>query len=88
VKKSGFSEEQIIGLLREAEAGRKVADVCRKHGISEQTYQRLEQKYAAIQLSEAPRLKQHENENRRLKKRVADLSLDKEALQDVLSRKW
>jgi putative transposase len=88
VRKSRFNEEQIIGVLREAEAGRKVAEVCRKYGISEQTYHRWKQKYGGLQVSEAKRLKQLEDENRRLKKLVADLSLDKEALQDVLSRKW
>jgi putative transposase len=65
-----------------------VADVCRKHGISEQTYHRWKQKYGGLQVSEARRLKKLEDENRRLKKLVADLSLDKEALRDVLSRKW
>jgi putative transposase len=88
VRKSRFSEEQIIGVLKEAEAGRKIAEVCRKHGISDQTYHRWKRKYGGLQVSEARRLKQLEDENRRLKKRVADLSLDKEALQDVLSREW
>ena len=88
MRKSRFNEEQIIGVLRGAETGRKIADVCRKHGITEQTYHRWKQKYGGLQVSEARRLKQLEDENRRLKKLVADLSLDKEALQDVLSRKW
>lgn len=88
MRKSRFIEEQIIGVLRETETGRKIADVCRKHGISEQTYHRWKQKYGGLQVNEARRLKQLEDENRRLKKLVADLSLDKEALQDVLSRKW
>jgi putative transposase len=86
--KSRPNEEQIIGVLREGETGRKPAGVCRKHGISERTYQRWKQKYGGLQVSEARRLRQLEDENRQLLKRVADLSLDEEALQDVLSRKW
>ena len=88
MKQSRFTEAQIIGNLQEQESGSPTAGVCRKHGISEQTYHRWKQKYGGLQVSEARRLKQLEDENRRLRKLVADLSLDKEALQDVLSRKW
>ena len=88
MKKSRFSEEQIIGVLKEAEAGRKIRDLCRAHGISEQTFHRWKAKYGGLGVNEARRLKQLEDENRRLKKLVADLSLDNQALKDVLSRKW
>ena len=86
--RSRFKEEQIVQILHQGEAGRKARDLCREHGISEQTYYRWKKKYGGLQVSEAKRLKQLEDENRRLKKLVADLSLDKEALKDVLSRKW
>jgi putative transposase len=88
MRKVRFKEEQIVGILHQAEAGRKVLELCREHGISEQTFYRWKKKYGGLQVSEAKRLKQLEDENRRLKKLVADLSLDKEALKDVLSRKW
>ena len=70
------------------EAGQKVKDVIREHGISEQTYYRWKSKYGGMSVSEAKRLKQLEAENRQLKKLVADLSLDKQMLQEVLDRKW
>jgi putative transposase len=88
MRRSRFSEEQIIGILREVETGRKIADVCRDHGISQQTYHRWKAKYGGLDVNDARRLKPLEDENRRLKKLVADLSLDKQALKDVLSRKW
>jgi putative transposase len=88
VRKSRYSEEQIIGVLREVEQGRKVADVCRDHGIAQDTYYRWRKKFGGMQVSDAKRLRQLEDENRKLKRLVADLTLDKEALKDALGRKW
>ena len=88
MRKSRYSEEQIIRVLRQVESGQKVKDVIREHGISEQTYYRWKSKYGGMEVSEAKRLKALEVENRRLKKLVADLSLDKQMLQEVLDRKW
>ena len=88
MKKSKFTEEQIAFALRQAETGTRVAEVCRKMGISEQTYFRWKKKYAGLGVSELRRLRQLEEENRRLKRIVADLSLDKQMLQDVLSKKF
>ena len=87
MKGKRFSEDKIIGILKEAEAGVKLSDLCRTHGFCEQTYYRWKSKYGGMDVSEARRLKQLEEENRRLKQMVADLSLDKQMLQDVLSRK-
>lgn len=87
MKKSHYSEEQIAFALRQAEVGTPVAEVIRKMGISEQTFYRWKKKYGGLGTSELRRLKQLEEENRRLKKLVADLSLDKVMLQDVLSKK-
>ena len=87
MKKSRFSEQQIAFILRQAEEGASVEDVCRKAGISIQTYYRWRKKYGGLMPSEMRRLKQLEEENQRLKKLVADLSLDKEMLQDVIRRK-
>ncbi len=88
MRKSRYSQEQIIRVLRQVESGQKVKDVTREHGISEQTYYRWKSKYGGMSISEAKRLKQLESENRQLKKLVADLSLDKQMLQEVLDRKW
>jgi putative transposase len=88
MRRSQFSEEQIIGILREVEAGLKVADAIRQHGISEQTYYRWKAKYGGLDISEARRLRQLEDENRRLKQMVAEQALDIQALKLVLSKKW
>ena len=88
MRKSRYSEEQIIRVLQQVEAGQKVKDVIREHGISEQTYYRWKSKYGGMSVSDAKRLKQLEAENRRLKKLVADLSLDVQALKEVLGRNW
>lgn len=88
MKKRRFSEEQIIRILQEAGAGRPVRELCRQHGITETTFYRWRSKYGGLQLPEARRLKGLEDENRRLKKLVADLSLDNAMLKDVLGRKW
>ena len=84
---SRFSEQQIAFILKQADDGLGVEEVCRKAGISQQTYYRWRKKYAGLMPSELRRLKQLEEENNRLKRMVADLSLDKEMLQDVIRRK-
>jgi len=88
MRKSRFSEEQIIGILREKQAGVSVTDLCREHGISEQTYHRWKRKYGGMDVNEARRLKSLEDENKRLKRLVADLTLDNQMLKDVVSKKW
>jgi putative transposase len=87
LKKSRYTDEQIAFALRQAETGTPVKEVIRKMGISEQTFYRWKKLYGGLGPSEVRRLKQLEEENRRLKQMVADLSLDKHMLQDVLSRK-
>ena len=88
MRRSRFSEEQVIGVLKSVESGQKVADVCRQHGISQGTYFRWTAKYGGLEVSEARRLRELEEENRRLKHAVADLTLDKQILKEALSRKW
>ena len=88
MKRKRFSEEQIIGVLKEHEAGAKTADLCRKHGISEATFYNWKSKFGGLDVSEARRLKQLEGENARLKKLLADSMLDNAALKDLLSKKW
>ena len=86
--KKRFTEEQIIGVLKEAEAGMKVSELCRKHGISEPTYYNWKAKYGGMTISEAKRLKALEQENNQLKRLLADAHLDIAALKDVVQRKW
>lgn len=86
--KKRFTEEQIIRILQEAEAGMKVADVCRKHSISDATYYNWKAKYGGMTVSEAKKLKALEDENRRLKHIVADLTLDNQALKAVVAKKF
>jgi len=87
MKRSKFSEQQIAYILRHAEEGTSVEEVCRKAGVSAQTYYRWRKKYGGLMPSEMKRLKQLEEENQRLKRLVADLSLDKDMLQDVVRKK-
>ena len=87
MKKSKFTDAQIAFILRQAEEGTAVAEVCRKAGISDATFYNWRKKYGGLMPSEMRRLKQIEDENNRLKRLVADLSLDKAMLQDVLKRK-
>ena len=86
MKKSRYTEEQIIGILKRHEAGVKTADLCREHGISDATFYNWKAKYGGLDVSEARRLRQMEDENRRLKALVADLSLEKEALKAVIRK--
>jgi len=86
MKKGRFSEEQIIGILKQHEAGRKVADLAREHSISEATIYTWKSKYGGLEVNEAQRLKCLEDENRRLKHLVADLSLDKEVLKAIVRK--
>ncbi len=88
MKQSRFTEEQIIRLLKRAEAGEKITTLCREAGISDTTFQRWKAKYGGLEVNEARRLKQLEDENRRLKQLVAELTLDHAALTDVVAKKW
>jgi putative transposase len=88
MRKRRYSEDQIIGMLREHEAGAAVVDLCRRHGVSPQTIYRWKQKYGGLETSELRRLKQLEAENARLKQLVADQALDNQMLTELLGKKW
>lgn len=88
MKRSRFTEEQIIGILKEQEAGAKTVDVCRKHGISDATFYKYKAKYGGMDVSDARKLKVLEEESARLKKLLAEAVLDYAILKDVVSKKW
>jgi putative transposase len=88
MKKTRFTEVQIIGILNEQEQGMKVSDLCRKHGISEATFYNWKSKYGGMKVDELKRLRELEQENARLKRIVANLSLEIDIIKDVLSKKW
>ncbi len=87
MRKSRFSENQIVGILKEVEAGRQVKDVCREHAISDATYYQWKSKYGGMEASDVKRLKELEEENRKLKLMVADLSLENRAIKEVFGVK-
>ena len=88
MKRSRFSEEQIIGILKEQEAGAATADLCRRHGVSSATFYKWKAKYGGMEASEAKRLRALEDENARLKKLLAESMLNESALRELLGKKW
>ena len=88
MKRLRFTEEQIVAVLREQEAGMKTADICREHGISDATFYKWKAKYGGLEVSDAKRLRSLGGENGRLKRMLADAMLDNAALKDLLGKKW
>jgi len=88
MKRSRFTEEQIVGILKEQESGQRTADICRKHGISEGTFYKWKAKYGGLEVSDARRLRVLEDENAKLKKLLAETMLDNAVLKDLNSKKW
>ena len=88
MKSKRFSEEQIIAVLKESEAGAKTKELCRRHGVSEATFYNWKAKYAGMTVSDVRRLRELDAENSKLKKLLAEAELDKAAMKDLLSRKW
>lgn len=88
MKKTRFTESQIIGILKEQEGGLKVSEICRKHGISDATFHNWKKRYGGLTVDELKRMKELEYENSRLKRLVADLSLDNQILKEITGKKW
>jgi putative transposase len=88
MRKARFTEEQIVGILQEHQAGAKTGELLRRHGISRETFYRWRRKYGGLEVPDAKRLKQLEDENRRLKRVVADQALNIQVLKDVVGKKW
>ncbi len=88
MRKSRFTTEQIVGLLKEQEAGAKISELCRRHGVSDNTFHRWRRKYGGMEIPDARRLKQLEEENRGLKRIVADQALNLQVVKDLLGKKW